>query len=96
MTFVDDPAENEVRTVVREKDSTPVDPPHCAVTLLPARLNTLLAVPPPRKEMFRLSAEVDVPARPDIVIEGVHRGRRGMVLIRAIVIWFESHGNGEL
>lgn len=96
MTFVDDPAENEVRSVVREKDSSPEPPLHCAITLLPARLNTLLAVPPPRNEMFRMSVEADVPARPDIVIEGVHRGRRGTVLIRAIIIWFESHGNGEL
>lgn len=96
MVFTDDPAENEVRSAVREKVNTPVDPSHCAVTLLPARLNTLLAVPPLRNKMFLLSVEVDVPARPDIVIEGVHRGRRGTVLIRAIVIWFESHGNGEL
>ena len=83
-TLTKDPAEYNERRFTNCKVSEPEC--HGPLAVLPDRLKRP-AIPPPKNVMLRLDwSGVEVPARPEIVIVGVHDGRRGTVLKRATVI----------
>jgi len=92
-------AETAVRALVSEICRVPAFCVHTPLAEAPARFPLNPPAPDPPLTKTTDVAEllnVDVPASPDIVTEGVHAGSNGTLLCNPIVILFEAQGNGEL